>query len=243
MRRLFAVILLILLTVGCKSQAPVYDPFFGRTTIPPPPTGSVTGQGADPCYQPPPLNPPSSTTPPMVQLPMQPTANSPLPTQPIPGPAPTAQPSLPSGSPSNTWAPRPLSTAPTGPSAPRPSSTVPTSPSVPRPSSTVPTPAPGVGSPYMPPGGNFDYRGTSTTKTVPLASSPPGARPPSVSYTNVSANRAAPVGDDRMPRPVDDSVGDGSIAGRKPIIRTIQPRVGRDASSRPIDIMDLPKIP
>ena len=232
MRRLFAVILLALLTVGCKSQAPVYDPFFGRTTIPPPPTGSVTGQNADPWYQPPPLGPQSSTTPPMVQLPMQPTAQSPLPTQPIPGPAPTAQPSLPPQSPSNTWAPRPSSTAPS-----------PQNRSAPRPSSTAPTPAPGVGSPYTPPGGSFDYRGTSMPKTVPLTSSPSRARPPSVSYTNVSASRAATVGDDRMPRPVDDSVVDGNIAGRKPIIRTIQPRVGRDVSSRPIDIMDLPKIP
>ena len=57
---------------GCQSQAPVCDPFFGRTTIPPPPTGSVTGRPADPCYQPPALAPsqaPAGTFPPVVQLP------------------------------------------------------------------------------------------------------------------------------------------------------------------------------
>jgi hypothetical protein len=44
--------------------------------------------------------------------------------------------------------------------------------------------------------------------------------------------------DDRTPRPVDDAV---DAAGRKPIIRTIQPRSKDDASSGPVDILDLPR--
>ena len=40
------------------------DPFSGRTTIPPPATGAVTGRSVDPCYQPPPMQPaPSQTSP------------------------------------------------------------------------------------------------------------------------------------------------------------------------------------
>jgi hypothetical protein len=49
--------------------------------------------------------------------------------------------------------------------------------------------------------------------------------------------------DDRMPRPVDDSPGAGSVAGRQPILSTIQPRSSVDTSNRPIDIIDLPKTP
>jgi hypothetical protein len=48
-------ILMFIITLGlagCKSQTPSVDPFFGRTTVPPPPTGSVSGQAADPYYQP-----------------------------------------------------------------------------------------------------------------------------------------------------------------------------------------------
>ena len=55
MKWLFLLILVATSLAGCKSQTTVTDPFFGRTTIPPPPTGSVSGRPADPCYQPPPL--------------------------------------------------------------------------------------------------------------------------------------------------------------------------------------------
>ena len=50
MKRAFLVILLAGLA-GCASQTPKVDPFFGRTTVPPPPTGSIAGRSADPYYQ------------------------------------------------------------------------------------------------------------------------------------------------------------------------------------------------
>jgi hypothetical protein len=45
-----------------------------------------------------------------------------------------------------------------------------------------------------------------------------------------------------MPRPVDDAAADASPAGGKPAAQTIQPR-GAGASSRPVDITDLPTRP
>jgi hypothetical protein len=46
---------------------------------------------------------------------------------------------------------------------------------------------------------------------------------------------------DRVPKPIDNAVGDASLAGRKPVVRTLQPR-SDDASDRPVvEIGDLPK--
>jgi hypothetical protein len=48
--------------------------------------------------------------------------------------------------------------------------------------------------------------------------------------------------DDRTPKPIDSTGGDGSAAGQKPIVRTLQPRGSDDASERPVvEIGDLPK--
>ena len=74
MTRPVILILVGLLLTGCKCQPPTSDPFFGRTTIPPPPTGSSTGQTVAPLYQAPPLvqaspQSPSSMAPPSVQMP------------------------------------------------------------------------------------------------------------------------------------------------------------------------------
>jgi hypothetical protein len=123
---------------------------------------------------------------------------------------------LPAASPPNNWASRPSSTAPASPSAPRPSSAPP---------STAPTP--GTSSPYLPPGGSFDYHGTSTQGAPPVVSSQSSyTPPPSVSYTNVSAARTISIGNSRMPRPVDDSTG-----------------LRNTVNQQPIDIQDLPKTP
>ena len=51
MKRAFLIILLAVGLAGCQSQTPTVDPFFGRTTVPPPPTGSIAGRPADPYYQ------------------------------------------------------------------------------------------------------------------------------------------------------------------------------------------------
>jgi hypothetical protein len=77
----------------------------------------------------------------------------------------------------------------------------------------------------LPPGGSFEYRGTSTQGAPPVVSSQSSyTPPPSVSYTNVS--RTIAIGNSRMPRPVDDSAG-----------------LRNTANQQPIDIQDLPKTP
>ena len=169
MRWFLALILVGLSAAGCKSQAPVCDPFFGRTTIPPPATGSVTGRPADPCYQPPPLVPapsraPVGVSPPTVQMPCQSSAQAPpslpqgaaqpLTPQPLAPPAMTTQPASPTqpGSPSgltpNVLAPRPTSTG--GSVAPRSSPPAPSStPSwAPSPNVLRPAPSPALRQPF-----------------------------------------------------------------------------------------------
>ena len=93
MNRYSATILLVLLFAGCRNHAPTIDPFFGRAIIPPPGTGSATGQYTDPYYQ----------TPPMVQMP-PPTVSQPAGTISRPGAAAGVAPPYPM--------PRPLSTGP-----------------------------------------------------------------------------------------------------------------------------------
>jgi hypothetical protein len=231
MTRPLILILIGLLATGCKSQAPTADPFFGRTTIAPPPTGSATGQPATPYYQTPPLvqtpsQTPASTSPPLVQMPA---ASSSAATQPVspPGfvPNASAQPVSPPGFVPNVSAPRPTSTGPNGSWAPRPSPTAP--------------PA-GAASPYVPPGGSFNYRGASWQNSAPLVPARPDTQTSLPSVVGVVTSRAIAPSEDRTPGPVDDST-DVSVAGRKTIIQTIQPRTKGEASDRLINITDLPK--
>jgi hypothetical protein len=236
MRRSIALILIGFSVTGCKSQAPVYDPFLGRSTIPPPATGAIAGQTSDPNNpQPPSMLPPGSTAGPAL-MPGQPATSSAL-----PGPATTSTPTT----------PQPLLPPPNAQnSAPNqglwtPKTPTPTSPLAPRPTST--TPSPGTTSPYAPPGG-FGYPGNSNQPpppATPPTSALPGpqssvtvsqstsySRPPSVSYTNASAVRSVMIGDGRMPRPVDDT------AGQKPAVRIVP--TGNTRPGKPIDINDLP---
>jgi hypothetical protein len=148
MKRFFALILVGLLVAGCKSQAPVCDPFFGRTTIPPPATGSITGRPADPGYQPPPLAPQSGACPPVVQMPAQPSAQSaPLNMPgPVNQPAPaTVRPAIPPatqpGPSQNYPAPRPSSTVPGASLAPRPTPLASSSPPAARSAATSVAPS------------------------------------------------------------------------------------------------------
>jgi len=51
MKRLFAMLVAVSALSGCKSQTPTgTDPFFGRTRVPPPGTGSISGGPTDPYY-------------------------------------------------------------------------------------------------------------------------------------------------------------------------------------------------
>jgi hypothetical protein len=106
MKRYFALMAVCIVLAGCaRSQSPATDPFFGRTSIPPPGTGSATGGGMDKYYQ----------SPPVVQLPAG--------TQ--PGPQPPGV-TLPTSPPATT--PGPAAMTPgwsTTPQSPRPTSTLP----------------------------------------------------------------------------------------------------------------------
>lgn len=258
MRWSFALILVGVMVAGCKSQAPTTDPFFGRTTIPPPSTGSSTGQPSSQAYQPPPLLPPSTQTPtgvapPQVQLPAQPTASSAntqpsLPAQPL-----AAQPSAPAtrtapAATSRYLAPRPSSTAPASATAPPTSSIAPPSTSPAIPSSTIAPPSlsPSAAVPvrgtttYTPPNSSYNCAGSTAPGPGPSTAAQPDARMPGPVVTGVAATRVNIPGEDRMPRPVDNATTGNSPAVRQPITRTIEPRPKDDASSRPIDITDLP---
>ena len=77
---------------------------------------------------------------------------------------------------------------------------------------------------------------------MPLIPTQPNSRA-TTSFSNVSVTRSATVDDNRMPGPVDDAADGQNLSGRKPIIRTMQPRAWNNVSDRPRDIADLPKTP
>ncbi len=280
---LVMILLGLFVTGCCQSQPPGCDPFFGRTTIPPPPTGTIGGRPADPCYPPrpvqtppnpcpcsppqvqlpapqsnpclpmqPPVQTPSNPCPPQVQLPSQPAGQSlgipppaaqPLGPPALAPPATITQPASPSRMAPGYAAPRPLSTEPAGGSAPRPS--YPAYPPGAANPSTAPSASPAAPSgtsPYMPPDGSFNYRGSSTQRSTSPAAASADARLGTPSFTNVAAARTSST-DDRTPRPLDDSAAAGSLSSRQPIVRTLQPRAKDDTSDRPVDIVDLPKNP
>ncbi|MBN1395522.1 MAG: hypothetical protein JW959_10900 [Pirellulales bacterium] len=154
MYRYSALIVLIVLTAaGCRSTAPTSDPFFGRTTIPPPATGSATGACADPYYQ----NPLTATTPP-------PGATQPTTT--------TIQPQTLGNGTSPYSAPRPLSTSPstTKPASTAPATTAPpykTNGAAPPTGNNPTTPnAPG----WMPPGTSTNLSRPGITVSLPASS-------------------------------------------------------------------------
>ena len=93
MTRPLTPILVGLMLTGCRtSQSPANDPFFPRTTIPPPPTGAATDVRS-PTIRAPPVTQttpqmPAAATPPMVQMPAPtPAAASPPLVQQMPGPS------------------------------------------------------------------------------------------------------------------------------------------------------------
>jgi hypothetical protein len=78
---------------------------------------------------------------------------------------------------------------------------------------------------------------------VPLVPTRPESRGSGPLFGSVAATSVGTSAEDRMPRPLDDAAASGGVAGRSPIIRTIQPRASAEASDRPVDIADLPKTP
>jgi hypothetical protein len=71
MKRLLAILVAVFALSGCRSQGPAgTDPFFGRTRVPPPGTGAISGGSTDPYYG----GAPYSTAPPAVTTPQMPPA-------------------------------------------------------------------------------------------------------------------------------------------------------------------------
>ncbi len=238
MYRYSALSLVGLLLTGCVSQTPRDDPFFGRTRLPPPPTGSVTGRAADPYYQ----------TPPVVQMSSGAVAGSAGPAAGMPSAAPglsaaTPPPTPPSNSPSYRYSPPTAATPPPAaipagsasppgiaPNllAPRPLSTAaPRSSAMP---GSVPAgPPAGPSTPSTVPNGGWSSPGPATPAAAsPPAGAPPlaqpGARAPLPGSIPVTVSRIGPSSADRSPRPVDDAGAGASLAERKPAAGPLPPR-------------------
>ena len=216
MNRYSAPILLVLLFAGCQNHAPTADPFFGRTIIPPPGTGSATGQRPDPYYQ----------TPPMVQMP-SPTVSQPTGTTSWPGA------SAGGVAPPYSSAPRPLSA---GPSTSAPSTVAPPArtniPCVP-PGGNPTTPT----APTTPATPGWVLPGSTSSSTNAARRGTTVSLPVSAGTTS---RRTGGSFYDRTPRPIDATGAGGKPSARPPIIRTLQPRRTTDGGDRVIDIMDLP---
>ena len=238
MTRYSVPILVILLAAGCQSNAPTCDPFFGRTVIPPPGTGSATGQCPDPYYQTP------YQTPPVVEMPTASTAAAT--TNPPNSPATAAQTDLFPGTASPLSAPRPLSTgAPSSASRtippPGTSGGYPSSPATsasrglasPQPEATAPQPR------KSSPATDNSTAPSSSPGWLPSGASSSNAdrSPPAVTVSLPASSRAA---GDRSPRPIDSAGAGESPAARQPIVRTLEPRQTSENAGQVRDIMDLP---
>jgi hypothetical protein len=187
MRWAILILLIAFGFAGCKSQTPTVDPFFGRTTVPPPPTGSIAGR-ADPYYQ---QNngatgfrspsPSSSIAPVWTNPNTAPQYANNTPQYPnqgstaFPGAASTTAPGISSNTlqtmPQNSPALSPPPTGYTPQMTPAQPASMPSS----TPGSTWPS-----GNRYTPPGNNFNYQGTSTgiPNARPVSNSPNRITPP-----------------------------------------------------------------
>ena len=254
MRWCLTIILVGWSLTGCKNPAPVTDPFFGRSTIPPPPTGSVTGRPGEPNYQPAPsISSPSPmpgiATPPVVQIPPQTPASAST-YQPNISPQPNTYPASPPVTPTAPSTSPPAVSSPPGISpsllGPRPSSTGSGVPSAPR--TAPPGYLPGSTGSYTPPSNSLRYPGASARGSAPLVPTRLESRPSAplfggTAMMGVSNSSAGRSSTDRMPRPVEEAAAAGGAAGAKTIAPAIPPRGRDDASDRPVDIADLPKTP
>ena len=164
---------------GCQyGRRTAQDPFFGRTTVPPPPTGTLSGGSSDPYY---------------------PGAPRPITDQPI-------TPDVPA------WRVQPGVSQP-GLSQPGPSQPIYSQPA------TNPEGTPR----YVPPGGGYQYRGSS----LPDAKAPTLATriPPPTFADGTSIANTDTAGDDAAAsRVAMNPRASSSLAGRERVIRILQPR-------------------
>lgn len=252
MKRLLLLICVFVLLPGCwgRSSNSATDPFFGYTRIPPPGTGSIYGQSADPYYPGMPNTGATSIGRPNGAGPSTLPAN--------PGTmlrvAPNATPlRITPDSGSSTL---PNSSPITGPAASSQTPPGSTAPSTTAPSTTAPSGSSG-GSRYLPPNG-FNYQGRFGS---PMGNSATRVPPPALASRLglEGTNSAAPHLADPSTKPADSTVG--NVASRAPILQTIPPRPqattisnstgaavpgaslqpGRSAArGQGVDIMDLP---
>lgn len=246
MARPVAVLLITAILAGCKGSGqatgPV-DPFFGRTRVEPPRTGSIAGQPPDPSY-------PRAVAPNPLRSPAAPVRPSGLPSgasapgQPAPGtgwtPSPTRPAASATGLPQGSGGYRPAdgSYAYRGTSQPSPSAT--TAGAGDR--IVIPSTARDLTAPPIQPGGSI------STRPGLLAQAAGGAPTPTMSRPTVSAvsdreritrtlgpRASAAVVSGALPRPVDPaptpSPSSPSPAARRP---------SAAFPNRVIDINDLP---
>ncbi len=221
MKWLLLLVCTLVFVPGCcgSRSTTAFDPFFGYTRVPPPPTGSLSSQSTDPYY---PSGPPS-------MAPLYPS-----------GPPSMTPPMLPrdAGGP-NTFPPN---TGTTGQAIPRvgPYSGTPIY------GGSQP-PAPSGGNRYAPPGGSFDYQGRSGPATGVLGGGNSATRVPPPSFAHRAGTDRSPQPVDGMPASVPG--GDPVIQVLQPRPRAIpvsgsgatrQPR-RMAPPTRAVDIMDLPE--
>ncbi len=240
MKRPLAVLVVLTVLAGCKGTTPFTDPFVGRTTVTPPGTGQMAGQGATNPYY----------TPPTGEIVTQPQPTAP---QWLLGPQ--NGPTSPTGStnPGTFRSPGSASGIPANPGA----------------SSTPPSGRTPQNN-YRPPGGSYQYKGSSTGSSQPSGSgwARAGEKPPtlnrlangntlaasgSVSPANnsiggsatIATNPAAAtpsavatVGSSGGQSTVGSSLG-SSLAGRERIVRTIGPPPG-GGTTRPAAVQPWP---
>jgi hypothetical protein len=233
MKRVLALVVAVLALGGCRQAGTPTDPFFGRTTVPPPGTGAVAPRPGDPYYQPPPAGGPLQPIPQPQPLTVAPPST--------PGPAsaygrstmPGTTPTYPAANSGRTISP---SATPPGYSpSPAPSYPPSTTPSYP-PS----TPPAGGGYPsspgYAPPGG-FTYNGAAAARPASDSWTTPVARTSADSRDAGSGSSApgvirVPSGDGFARSADPGSYGSAALSGspaetvasRTSIVRTLEPR-------------------
>jgi hypothetical protein len=254
MKQPIALVLAAITLLGCASSGRTTDPFFGRTTIEPPRTGSVPGQ-SEPYYQPP--NVAGSGTA--------------APLRPVPGPQPNL--SAPTGAPGASAAPNLATPTPTpgpygGPNTryitPAANPNPPTSPNYNN-SRGTPVDATGWrGATNVPPSTCVpaSYARAPTSQCTPVYTCPPGTVPvtaPGVQGSPTLASRGGPMpagysyssppSDGRTASLANRSQGSpsgsvaprwgGTTSGSASGAPSLAP-AGRDAA-QPINITDLPE--
>ena len=250
MKRLFLLFLALATVPGCcgSQSGAVSDPFFGYNRVPPPATGCIYGQSADPYYPGAPNSMAPMATPPGIGAPNT-----------LPPNTGTFAPVTPGMATPRWMPPDGGSSRPPGPSSGTPRSGNSQTPA----GSNVQPPASSGNNRYAPPGGNFNYQGNPPPKSNGFGFSSAGTRVPAPSFTNrvttQPAGNQSPQLTNAGPQSADDS--QGNAANREPVIQVLQPRPKALAVSkstqtpspaespvprrmhgpeRAIDIMDLP---